>query len=92
MNGTASGLLEPCAGKLASTVLRGRGSGDAALLPDQELGGRVRKGESGSLVVFASTLHRTETDQTSGEDVELDGRRRRRSGGTKTSYEWLKAL
>ncbi len=56
MNGTASGLLEPCAGKLASTVLRGRGSGDAALLPDQDLGGQVRKGEKGSLVVKYGTF------------------------------------
>lgn len=38
----------------------------------QELGGHVRKGESGSLVVFASTLHRTEIDAASGEDVERD--------------------
>ena len=53
MNGIASGLLEPCAGKLASTVLRGRGSGNAALLPDLALGGNVRKGERGTTVVYA---------------------------------------
>ena len=28
------GLLEPCAVKVARTVLRGRGSGDTASLPD----------------------------------------------------------
>jgi len=38
----------------------------------QELGGHVRKGESGSLVVYANTLHRTETDEKSGEEVERD--------------------
>jgi antirestriction protein ArdC len=53
VNGIASGLLEPCAGKLASTVLRGRGSGNAALLPDLSLGGHVRKGERGTTVVYA---------------------------------------
>lgn len=37
----------------------------------QELGGHVRKGESGSLVVYANTLHRTETDER-GEEVERD--------------------
>ena len=31
----ASDELEPCAVRVASTVLRGRGDGDAALLPDQ---------------------------------------------------------
>jgi hypothetical protein len=62
VNGTASGLLEPCAGKLASTVLRGRGSGDAALLPDLELGACVRKGETGSMVVYANRISKIETD------------------------------
>lgn len=38
----------------------------------QELGAHIRKGERGSLVVFASTLHRTETDETSGEEFERD--------------------
>ncbi|KAA3516975.1 DUF1738 domain-containing protein [Agrobacterium vitis] len=38
----------------------------------QELGGHVRKGESGSLVVYANTLHKTETDEKSGEEVERD--------------------
>lgn len=37
----------------------------------QELGGHVRKGETGSLVVYANTLHRTETDER-GEEVERD--------------------
>lgn len=38
----------------------------------QELGAHVRKGESGSLVVYANTLHRTETDEKSGEEIERD--------------------
>lgn len=36
----------------------------------QELGAHVRKGERGSLVVYASNLQRTETDEASGEEVE----------------------
>lgn len=36
----------------------------------QELGGQVRKGEKGSLVVYANTITRSETDATSGEEVE----------------------
>lgn len=39
-------------------------------LQAQELGAHVRKGERGSLVVYASTLQRTETDEASGEEVE----------------------
>lgn len=35
-----------------------------------QLGGHVRKGERGSLVVFASKFTRTETDSESGEDTE----------------------
>lgn len=35
-----------------------------------ELGGQVRKGAKGSLVVFASSMTRTETDQASGEEQE----------------------
>lgn len=35
----------------------------------QELGGQVRKGEKGSLVVYANTITKTETDEASGEDV-----------------------
>ncbi len=35
----------------------------------QELGGQVRKGETGSLVVYANSLKRTETDEQ-GEDFE----------------------
>lgn len=34
----------------------------------QELGGHVRKGEAGQLVVYASTLTRTETDDMTGEE------------------------
>ncbi len=36
----------------------------------QELGGHVRKGEHGSLVVYASTLKRTEEDTLTGEELE----------------------
>lgn len=36
----------------------------------QELGGQVRKGEKGSMVVYANTITRSETDETSGEEVE----------------------
>lgn len=35
-----------------------------------ELGGQVRKGEKGSLVVFASTMTRSETDDQTGEENE----------------------
>ena len=37
-----------------------------------ELGGCVRKGEHGSLVVYASTFSRTETDGETGEESERD--------------------
>jgi antirestriction protein ArdC len=36
------------------------------------LGAHVRKGEKGSLVVYADTFHKTETDENSGEEVEKD--------------------
>ena len=36
----------------------------------KELGGSVRKGEKGSPVVYASTLSRTETDESTGEESE----------------------
>jgi antirestriction protein ArdC len=36
------------------------------------LGGAVRKGERGSLVVFASTFSRTEADEATGEESERD--------------------
>jgi len=36
----------------------------------RELGGHVRKGEHGSLVVYASTLTRTEEDASTGEELE----------------------
>ena len=36
----------------------------------QEIGGHVRKGERGSLVVYASTLTRTEDDPETGEELE----------------------
>lgn len=38
----------------------------------QELGGQVRKGEQGSLVVYASSINRTEIDETTGEENERD--------------------
>ncbi len=38
----------------------------------QELGGQVRKGEHGSLVVFANAIKRTETDEKTGQDVEIE--------------------
>src|SRR5580700_6493791 len=37
-----------------------------------ELGGCVRKGERGSLVVYASSVTRTETDSETGEESERD--------------------
>lgn len=36
----------------------------------QELGGHVRKGEHGSLVVYANTIKKTEQDEETGEDIE----------------------
>lgn len=36
----------------------------------QEIGAQVRKGETGSLVVFASTITRTGTDESTGQEVE----------------------
>jgi len=36
----------------------------------KELGGHVKKGEHGSLVVYANTITRTEQDEETGEDVE----------------------
>ena len=38
----------------------------------QALGGQVRKGEHGALVVFANALKKTETDEATGEDVEIE--------------------
>lgn len=38
----------------------------------KELGGHVRKGEHGTPVVYASTMHKTETDENTGEEVERD--------------------
>jgi len=46
------GLLEPCAGKLARTVLRGLGDGNVPQLPDKKAGAQVRKGEKSTLVIF----------------------------------------
>lgn len=36
----------------------------------KELGGNVRKGEKGSVVVYANTLNRSETDEATGEERE----------------------
>jgi antirestriction protein ArdC len=38
----------------------------------QELGAQVKKGEHGSLVVYANTLTRTETNEKTGEDEEIE--------------------
>ena len=38
----------------------------------QELGGQVRKGEKGSLVIYANTISRSETDEATGEEHERD--------------------
>jgi len=38
----------------------------------RELGGHVRKGEKGSLVVYANTITRTEIDEGTGEEEERD--------------------
>ena len=35
-----------------------------------DLGAHVRKGEHGSLVVYADTLHKTETDEKTGDEIE----------------------
>jgi antirestriction protein ArdC len=37
-----------------------------------ELGAHVRKGEKGSLVVYANTITRTETDEATGDDTERE--------------------
>jgi len=38
----------------------------------QELGAQVKKGEHGSLVVYANTLTRTETNEKTGQDEEIE--------------------
>ena len=38
----------------------------------QELGGHVRKGQHGSLVVYANRLKKTETDEATGEEIEQE--------------------
>lgn len=66
----------------------------------QELGGQVRKGEKGSLVVYANTISRTETDKATGEEHERDipfmkgytvfnaeGRRRSRQSRSSKQHE-----
>ena len=49
-------------GQLACTVLRGAEGREALRLPDLELDGTVRKGETGSMVVFASRFTKSEAD------------------------------
>ena len=63
-----SGLLEPCAGKLARTVLRGRGGGNATPLPDNAKGASVRKGEKASPIVFYREVDKT-GDTSNTDDV-----------------------
>lgn len=38
----------------------------------QEMGGQVRKGEKGSLVVYANTITKTEQDEATGEEQERE--------------------
>jgi antirestriction protein ArdC len=38
----------------------------------QALGGQVRKGEHGSMVVYANAIHKTEIDRATGEAVEVE--------------------
>jgi antirestriction protein ArdC len=38
----------------------------------QELGGQVRQGERGALVVYANTIKKTETDERTGEEAEVE--------------------
>lgn len=38
----------------------------------QELGGQVRKGEKGALVVFANTITKTEQDEATGKDIDRE--------------------
>ena len=54
--------------KVARTVLRGAGRSDASRLPDQELGGQVRKGEASSLSVYYSQISNTDTNRITGEE------------------------
>jgi len=63
-----SGLLEPCAGKLACTVLRGRGGGNATPLPDQAKGAAVHKGETASPIVFYRTVEKADETATDDDD------------------------
>ena len=38
----------------------------------QALGGQVRQGEHGSMVVYANAIHKTEIDGATGEEVEVE--------------------
>ena len=55
--------------KVACTVLRGAGRSNVSCLPDRQLGAHVRKGEHGSLVVYANKITKTEETEE-GEEVE----------------------
>jgi len=56
----------------ASALEQGFGSATwMTVKQSNELGGRVRKGEHGSMVVYADAIRKTETDQDTGEDVEV---------------------
>ena len=61
-------MLEPCAGKLARTVLRGRGGGNATPLPDNVKGATVRKGEKASPTVFYRTVEQADETATNDDD------------------------
>lgn len=56
--------------KVASTVLRGAGYSDVARLPDEALGGHVRRGEVGSLSVYYSSFKKTEANPVTGAEKE----------------------
>jgi antirestriction protein ArdC len=81
--GIVYGLLEPCAGKLARTVLRGQGDGDVALLPDTDYGWQVRRGEKGTQIEFWEVKPERgnkEAEQPTGDQGEATDRNRERNG------------
>lgn len=55
--------------KVARTVLRGVGRSDASRLPDQELGGQVRKGETAEPSIYFNSTSKTDVDQATGEET-----------------------
>src|ERR1700754_1296751 len=66
----------PIAGSMSSCFGRQRSSVVTSLwltyAQAQDLGGQVRKGEKGSLVVYANSIKRTEQNETTGEETERD--------------------